>query len=149
MASVNARALIEHVVRFCGFGVRGSIGIDIGADVGKEVRTLAGFGNGGAKAGEGVAVLEEGFVVAGQVVLLQGGGGQEGFAVEEAGELGDEGFALLEEFLDLGFGFGFFFGGFRGDGGGGGEAGVGVEKGVCLVGVLLAAVDMMGVSARK
>ena len=42
-------------------------------------------------------MFEEGFAVAGEVVLFEGGGGEEGFAVEEAGELGEDVFALLEE----------------------------------------------------
>lgn len=40
-------------------------------------------------------MVEEDFAVAGQVVGFEGGGGEGGFGVEEAGQLGDEGFSLV------------------------------------------------------
>ena len=42
-------------------------------------------------------MVEEDFAVAGEVVLFQGRGGEDGFGVEEAGELGDEVFALVRK----------------------------------------------------
>ncbi len=39
-------------------------------------------------------MVDEDFAVAGEVVLFESGGGESGFGVEEAGELGDEGFTL-------------------------------------------------------
>ena len=62
--------------------------------MGEQVRAVAGVGEGGAQARELAAVVEEDFAVAGEVGLFEGGGGERGFGVEEAGELRDEGFAL-------------------------------------------------------
>jgi hypothetical protein len=72
-------------------------------------------------------VLCEDFSVAGEVILFQSGGGEGRFRVEEAGELGDEGFSFFEDAADLGFGAGFFFGRFGRESGAGGILGVGVE----------------------
>lgn len=43
------------------------------------------------------------------MVLLEGGGGQDGFRVEQAGKLGDEGFALFQYVLNLRLGLLLFF----------------------------------------
>lgn len=98
MTVVDAPSLVEHVFRLGGFGVRGAVGVDVGADVGEQVRSVAGVGDGGAEAGELAAVVEEDLAVAGEVVLFEGGGGEGGFGVEEAGELGDESFSLFDRF---------------------------------------------------
>lgn len=50
--------------------------------------------DGTAQARQGLLVLVQDLAVAAEVVLLEGGGSQDGFGVEEAGELGDEGLAL-------------------------------------------------------
>lgn len=97
MAPVDAAPLVEHVVGLGGFRVRGPVGVDVGAHVGEQVGALARLGHRGAQPRERVPVVEQGFAVAGKVVLFQRGGREEGFAVQEAGELGDEGFALIEE----------------------------------------------------
>jgi len=70
------------------------VGGDVRAHVGEEVGAVAGGAEGGAEPGELALVVGEDFAVAGEVVLFQGGGGEGGFGVEEAGELGDEGVAL-------------------------------------------------------
>ena len=87
MTAVQPRALVEHVLRLGGLGV--AVSLDIGADVGEEVRAVAGGGDGAAEARELGAVLGEDLAVAGEVGGFQGGGGR--FAVELARELGEEG----------------------------------------------------------
>lgn len=72
-------------------------------------------------------MLCQDFSVAGEVILFQGGRREGRFGVEEAGELGDEGFAFFEDVADLGFGAGFFFGRFGRESGTGGILGIGVE----------------------
>lgn len=93
---IDAPALVEHVFRLGGFRVRGAVSVDVGADVGEQVGSVAGVGDGGAEAGELAPVVEEDFAVPGEVVLFERGGGEGGFGVEEAGELGYERFSLLE-----------------------------------------------------
>lgn len=95
MTAVDPRAFVEHVVGLGGLGVLGAVGRDVGADVGEEVGALAGGGDGGAEAGEGVGMFGECVAVQGEGVLFEGGGGEEGFRVKEAGELGDEVLALV------------------------------------------------------
>ena len=58
---------------------------------------VAGFGNGGAETPQLGAVLDEDFAMAGEVILFESGGGEGGFGVEEAGELGDQGVSLRKE----------------------------------------------------
>ena len=70
------------------------VGVDVGADVGEEVGAVAGGGDMSVVAGVFGGMFAEEVTVAGEVVLFQGGGGEGGFGVEEAGELGDEAFAL-------------------------------------------------------
>lgn len=41
MAVVDSAPLFEHVVGLRGSGVRCAVGIDVGADIGEEVRTVA------------------------------------------------------------------------------------------------------------
>ena len=50
---------------------------------------VARFGDGGAETSELGPVFDKDFAVAGEVVLFEGGRGESGFGVEEAGELGD------------------------------------------------------------
>ena len=73
-------------------GGAGAVGVDVGADVGEEVRAVAGGGEGGFEARELGAVLLEDLAVAGEVGGFQGRG--RGFAVEEAGEGLEQGCAL-------------------------------------------------------
>lgn len=84
MAVVYPSPLIEHVFCLCSAGVRGPVGIDVGADVRKEVCAVAGVDDVGAEAGEFPPVVEEDFPVAGEVVLFEGRGGEDRFGVEEA-----------------------------------------------------------------
>ena len=87
MTPVQPRSFIQHVFRF---GVlRALVGVDVGADVRQEVGAVPGRGDDGAEAREFGAVLLEDLAVAGEVGRFEGGGG--GFAVELAGELGEEG----------------------------------------------------------
>lgn len=97
MAAVDPAPLVQHVICFCVCGVlaAGAVGADVVTDGTEEVCAGAGVGEGGAEAGELAAVVEEDFAVAGEVGLFEGRGGEGGFGVEEAGELGDEGFALF------------------------------------------------------
>lgn len=85
----------------------GAVGADVVADGAEEVGAGAGVGEEGAEAGEFAAVVEQDFAVAGEVGLFEGGGCEGGFGVEEAGELGEEGFALGVWGVRL-WGFGFF-----------------------------------------
>ena len=71
-----------------------AVGIDVVANGGKKVYAGASIRDGGTQAGELAPVVEEDFAVAGEVGLFEGGGCEGGFGVEEAGELGDEGFTL-------------------------------------------------------
>lgn len=66
------------------------------------------------------------------MVLFEGRGGQDGFGVEQARELRDEGFALFEDVLDLCLCFLLFVRWFCWNAGGGGELRICVEKGVRL-----------------
>lgn len=97
MTALDPPPLVQHVIRFRVYGVLvpGAVGADVAADGAEEVCAGTGVGEGGAEAGELAAVVEEDFAVAGEVCLFEGGGGEGGFGVEEAGELGNEGFALL------------------------------------------------------
>lgn len=95
MALVDAPPLLEHVIRLGSAGVRGAVSIDIGADVGEEVCTIARLADGGCETLEFATVVLEDFAVAGEVVLFQGRGCEGGFGVEETGELGDEGVTLF------------------------------------------------------
>lgn len=89
MTLVYPPPLLEHVLSLLGARVRGSVCIDIRADIGEEVSAVARFGNSGGQTLEFAAVVLEDFTVAGEVVLFQGGGGESSFGVEEAGQLGD------------------------------------------------------------
>lgn len=85
MAVVDAAALLQHVLcLLCLGGVGGAVGVDVGADVGEEVLTVARLGDRGAEAFELALVVLEHVAVTREVVLLEGGGGQGGFRVEEA-----------------------------------------------------------------
>ena len=95
MALVDARPLLEHVIRLGSAGVRSAVGIDVGADVGEKVCTIARLADCGCETLEFATVVLEDFAVAGEVVLFQGRGCEGGFGVEEAGELGDEGVTLF------------------------------------------------------
>ncbi len=88
---------------------------------------VSGSGDGGCEAAEFKAMVGEYFAVAGEVGCFEVGGGKFRRGVEEAGKLGDQGVAAIEEVLDLGFYTLFVFGGFGGKVWGGGELGVGVE----------------------
>ena len=94
MALVEVPALFEHVLRLGRGGVRCAVGVDVGAHVGEQIGAVARLGDGGVEALEFAAVVSEDFAVAGKVALFQGGGGESRFGVEEAGELGDQGFSL-------------------------------------------------------
>ena len=85
MAPIDPIPLIEHVIRFGVGRVGGAVGGDVGADGGEEIGALAGVGDGGFEADEFVAVVEEDFAVAGQVVGFEGGGREGGVRVEEVG----------------------------------------------------------------
>lgn len=95
MAPVYSPPLIKHVFCFSIRRIGRSVSVDVRTDVGEKVRSFSGLGYGGFQADEFAAVIEEDFAMAGEVVLFESGGGQDGFGVEEAGELGDEGFSLL------------------------------------------------------
>ena len=96
MTTFNPPSLVQHIIRLCVDGVLGgvAVGVDVVANGAEEVHAGAGVSEGGAEAGEFAAVVEEDLAVSGEIVLFEGGGGECGFGVEEAGELGDEGFAL-------------------------------------------------------
>ena len=96
MALIDAPPLLEHVIRLGSAGVRSAVGVDIGADVGEKVCTIARLADCGCETLEFATVVLEDFAVAGEVVLFQGRGCEGGFGVEEAGELGDEGVTLFE-----------------------------------------------------
>ena len=88
MAIIQPRPLGQHVLRLGGGGVLavGRVeGGDVGADVGEEVEAVAGGGDRRAEAGELAAVVGEDFAVAREVGVFQGGGGEGGIGVEEAG----------------------------------------------------------------
>lgn len=95
MAIVDTVPLLQHVLGLGRRRVRGTVLVDVAADVGEEVCAVTGGGEGGAEPGE--VALVGGKLVAekGEVVLFQGGGGEGCFGVEEAGELGDDGFSLM------------------------------------------------------
>ena len=73
MTIIQPPALAKHVLRLArvgvGVGVLGvlgaAVGGDVAADVGEEVRAVAGGGDGGFEAGELGAVLLEDLAVAG------------------------------------------------------------------------------------
>lgn len=60
---------------------------------------MTGIAYAGFETEEFAPVLEEDFAVAGEIVGFEGRGGERGFGVEEAGELGDEGFPLTRDML--------------------------------------------------
>jgi len=70
------------------------IGVDVGANGGEKVGTVASVGKEGAQTGELPPVLFEDFAVASKVVLFQSGRGESSFGVQKARELGDECFSL-------------------------------------------------------
>jgi hypothetical protein len=90
MAVVYSSALLQHIFRLSFRRVGRAVGIDVRADVGKQVLAVAGFGYRRAQSTKLDAMFGEEFTVAGEVVLFECGGGKGGFGVEEAGELGDE-----------------------------------------------------------
>ena len=75
MAFVDPTPLFKHVVCFRLGGVRGTVGVDIRADVGEEIGAVAGFIDGGFETLEFATVVVEDFAVAGEVVLFERGGG--------------------------------------------------------------------------
>jgi hypothetical protein len=75
VAVVDAAALLQHVLGLGFSGVGAAVGVDVGAHVGEEVLAVAGLGDAGLEAFELAFVVEEHFAVAGEVVLLEGGGG--------------------------------------------------------------------------
>lgn len=87
-------ALLQHVLGLGILGIVGAVLVDVGAHVGEQVGPVARVLQGGPQARQVALVGGELLAQQRQVVLLQGGGGESGFRVEEAGELGDDGFAL-------------------------------------------------------
>lgn len=73
VASVYPPSLLKHVIGFCVSGVGGPVSIDVGADIGEQVDTVAGGGDLRLYAGEFYAVLAEYFAMAGEVVLFERG----------------------------------------------------------------------------
>ncbi len=84
MTIVNPPPFLQHVLGLCFGGVRGAVGVDVGADVGEEVLAVTGLGDGRLEALELALMVEQDFAVAGEVVLLERGGCEGGFGVEEA-----------------------------------------------------------------
>lgn len=74
--------------------MRASVGVNVRADGGEEVRALFCGGEAAAEGGEGGAVVGEDFTVPGQVAGFEGERGRVGG--EEEGEPGEEGVALEE-----------------------------------------------------
>lgn len=70
MALLDPSPLIEHVVRFGGFGVAGAVGGDVVPDIGEQVCAVAGLFEGGALLGEGLVVGGEEVAVPREVGLF-------------------------------------------------------------------------------
>lgn len=85
MTVVDAVALGEHVFGLSGFGVVGSVLVNVGADIGEKVGAVAGLGDCVADAHKVALVFGKLLAEEGEVVLLQSGGGEGRFGVEEAG----------------------------------------------------------------
>lgn len=82
MTAVKMPPLLEHVFSFR-FGVVGSVRIDIGTNVGEEVRSVSGFGYACLQALQLTTMVVEDLSMTGEVVLFEGRGGEAGFRIEE------------------------------------------------------------------
>jgi hypothetical protein len=114
VAIVDAAPLVQHVLGLGGLGVAGPVGVNVGPDVGEQVGAVARLAQVGPQARQVPPVLHELLAEQGEVVLLEGRRRQRRFRVEEPGQLGDDGFALFEEVLELGFRVPLFRRGLRG-----------------------------------
>ena len=95
MTLVQPRPFLEHIFSFLLCRIVRAKGIDIGAYIGKQVLTVAGFRDGALEAPNFQAMFAKEFTVPGEIVLFEGGCAQSRFRVQKAGQLGDQPFALF------------------------------------------------------
>lgn len=101
MTVVDTAALVEHVVRLSSFGVVGSVGVNVGANVREEVRAVAGVGNERPDAGQFPTVVKQNLTMSREVVLFQGRRREGGLGVEQPGKLSDDRLSLEEKQVSM------------------------------------------------
>lgn len=94
MAVVDAVALVEHVFGLSCLGVVGTVLVDVGSNIGQEIRTVASLLEVRPEPAEVPLVGVELLAEQRQVILLERRGRKRRFRVEQTGKLGDGGISL-------------------------------------------------------